>query len=479
MLHIGKFINSISIAHFVILFRSAKQVAAEGIRNYLLSPLPTTPYHGEAKWLPESPHKDDACLTTFNECFSTLSTLLPSSNEFITLSSRLQSTWDETPRKEQKQCIKIGKAACEMVCNVIAPGAKDELFKSIVTTHKEEEYHISQELHSLIWAYQNAPTKSLKTQILSIYVDWHPVKTLLKMHEKYERITELQVRKAKEHARNTGPGIPAKTSKKHRVRIDMEKVDHFLDFINRPYFYQDVAFGMRKLELDSGERLSMPNVVRTVTRATMIEQYLSFCKEEEEVEPLNRSTLFRILEVRKSSQRKSLQGLDNTAADGASAFETLETIIDQLEKFGASTQWAKSTKKALKDSKRYLKTQYKVHCRERSSCADHCYIFSLCDQKDEDFQTFCHGDHNTICEQCEQLKHAFHEIEHKCQETVQSNVETRDDLLYDIKNSKTAIEDWKAHILRSENQDRAKQDYIKRVNATTIVILIDWAMKFT
>ena len=146
------------------------------------------------------------------------------------------------------------------------------------------------------------------------------------------------MRKAKEHAKKTGPGIPVENLKRHPVRVDMKKVDHFLDFINRPYFYQDVAFGTRNLELESGEILTMPNVVRTVTRSTMIALYISLCKDEE-FEALSRSTLYRILAVRKSSQRKSLQVLDNTAADGAAAFDTLETVLGQVEKFGVSTKW--------------------------------------------------------------------------------------------------------------------------------------------
>jgi len=44
----------------------------------------------------------------------------------------------------------------------------------------------------------------------------------------------------------------------------------------------------------------------------MIKQYLQFC-EEEQFEPLSRATLFRVLEVRKAFQQKSLSGLDNIA----------------------------------------------------------------------------------------------------------------------------------------------------------------------
>ena len=84
-------------------------------------------------------------------------------------------------------------------------------------------------------------------------------------------------------------------------------------------FAQDVSYGSKLLILESGDRIEMPNVVRTVTRSTMVEQYLEYCKEQCH-EPLSSSTLFKILEVREASQRKSLQGLDNTAADGAAGF---------------------------------------------------------------------------------------------------------------------------------------------------------------
>ena len=48
-------------------------------------------------------------------------------------------------------------------------------------------------------------------------------------------------------------------------------------------------------------------------------------------EPLSSSTLFKVLEA---SQRKSLQGLDNTAADGAAGFQTFETLVETHGKTG-------------------------------------------------------------------------------------------------------------------------------------------------
>ena len=87
----------------------------------------------------------------------------------------------------------------------------------------------------------------------------------------------------------------------------------------------------------------------------MIAQYLVLCQEER-FEPLSHETLYRILEVREASQRKALKRLDNVAAEGTAAFETLDQVVE----------------KRLNQGKRYLKTDYKVLCKENYSlCADH------------------------------------------------------------------------------------------------------------
>ena len=113
------------------------------------------------------------------------------------------------------------------------------------------------------------------------------------------------MKQARSHAKLHGTGTIPEIKTEHRVRLDMGKVDHFVEFINGPYFYQDVSYGNKVLTLDNGDRIEMPNVVRILTRSTMIEQYLEYCKEQCH-EPLSRSTLFKILEVREASQSKSL-----------------------------------------------------------------------------------------------------------------------------------------------------------------------------
>ena len=127
------------------------------------------------------------------------------------------------------------------------------------------------------------------------------------------------MKKARMPNSSEGPGIPVAKIPQRRVRLDKCHLDHFLELTSRPYYYLDVAFGSRKLKLESGEKFVMPNIVRTIARCTIINQYLDFCKRKN-FSPMSRAILWRILEVQEASQRKSLEGLDNTAANGVDGY---------------------------------------------------------------------------------------------------------------------------------------------------------------
>ncbi|KAL9975846.1 hypothetical protein ACROYT_G013055 [Oculina patagonica] len=264
---------------------------------------------------------------------------------------------------------------------------------------------------------------------------------LQEIHQPNGKLTKWEIKQARSHAKLHGPGTIPEATLKHRVRLDMEKVEHFVEFTNRPNFYQDVSYGSKILTLDSGEKIEMPNVVRTVTRSTMIEQYLEYCKEQC-YEPLSRSTLFKILEFRKASQRKSLQGLDNTAADGAAGFETLDKLLETLEKGGKN--------------------------------------FALSDPVEPKFQKSCSHQHLSTCDDCQGLKKVLQEIRLEIEgpSWTPVNSEQREDLLYDFDRAKSDILLWKAHIVRSINQEEAKQDLLKTADATSAIVIMDCAMKF-
>ena len=91
----------------------------------------------------------------------------------------------------------------------------------------------------------------------------------------------------------------------------------------------------------------------------LVKQYLAYC-EETGFKALSRSTLLRILSVCAASVRKSLQGLDYISSSGAGAFDDLCKVAEMLGDAGQGMGWAKQQETNLRESKRYLKSDYKV-----------------------------------------------------------------------------------------------------------------------
>ena len=146
-----------------------------------------------------------------------------------------------------------------------------------------------------------------------------------------------------------------------RMYVGAEQLDHFLDFITSANIVQDLPFGERTLKLSSKEKIVVPNVVRTVIPERIVQQYNLFCSEVG-FAPMRRNTLLRILNVCSASVRNSLQGLDYFTAQGAKAFDDLESVVDKLgDDCGLGLSWAKEKKAQLKEAKRYLKGDYKVN----------------------------------------------------------------------------------------------------------------------
>ena len=170
------------------------------------------------------------------------------------LQIQMTTHWEKATAGEKNNCIERAEEACRTVCSVIAPNDGERLLNEMAQT---------------LSTNPNGPTDDLialmsKLQVLSIYAYRHTMKKLQEFHEPFERISLRQIKVARAHAKSRGPGSIVPKVSNHRVRLDTSKVEHFIDFINRPYFYQDVAFGTRTLKLDDGRQVIMPNVVRVL-----------------------------------------------------------------------------------------------------------------------------------------------------------------------------------------------------------------------
>ena len=175
----------------------------------------------------------------------------------------------ECKKIERLNIIKKTEQACHLICEVIVPNDSDQLFQEVVNRQEETDVTLDNSTQPLLATYQSAPNKSLKTQILSIYAKEYTSKQIKAMHSSFEILSDRRIKKARALATEKSPGAFLEKKSQHRVRMDKTKLDHFLEFTSRQYYYQDVAFGSRSIMLESGEELVMPNVVRTVARCTI------------------------------------------------------------------------------------------------------------------------------------------------------------------------------------------------------------------
>ena len=185
---------------------------------------------------------EDRFLSTYN---TTMHLVAEKSNaEHTPLAFQLDVPWESASSEAKSQCIEKASKDCLLVCNMNAPESGAKLYEALASQRGMEP---SLDLEASMTAYRNAKTSGLRTQILSIYAFKYPIPVLMKLHEPYEKLTRYQVKRRRKHAKLYGPGTIPENELKHRKRLDMGKVDHFLEFANRPYFYQDVANGSRIL----------------------------------------------------------------------------------------------------------------------------------------------------------------------------------------------------------------------------------------
>jgi hypothetical protein len=112
---------------------------------------------------------------------------------------------------------------------------------------------------------------------------------------------------------------------------------HLLTGMQSPHITTDIPFGERKLKLNGGETITVPDVIRKMIHLRIVAQHIMFCEETtdgDEFKPLAPSSLLASLKKCTASARRSLAGLGNTSSDGATAFDQLRTMCDEMATYG-------------------------------------------------------------------------------------------------------------------------------------------------
>ena len=92
-----------------------------------------------------------------------------SGDNFSPLTSRLKTSWENFTELDRQKSQEKALQGCLRVCEVVAPKAKGDLFQALSKSSVIAEDDLSEELSALMTAYRDAPGKSVKLQILSLY----------------------------------------------------------------------------------------------------------------------------------------------------------------------------------------------------------------------------------------------------------------------------------------------------------------------
>ena len=176
---------------FVLNFRKAREEAISVIEGCIFTPAPEShreePMWSLGKWRAnnsESSSEDEPTesennvFKVYNEAMANIASV-SKKTAVEPLTFRLTSEWDEATEKEKSLCIEQVGEACRAECAVIAPKDSDKLLQAF---QESGEVACSSDLKALLTAYKNAPTRNIKTQILSIYADRYPAKYLRKIY---------------------------------------------------------------------------------------------------------------------------------------------------------------------------------------------------------------------------------------------------------------------------------------------------------
>jgi hypothetical protein len=272
--------------------------------------------------------------------------------------------WEDASDRTKRYYLRKAGQAVTAIVHDIAPNDGTQLFQGVCYSNTIQDELADQAspgvdealIEALAECYVAADSWETRRQILSIMADKMPFKQLKQW---IPDLTKYTFTEAKRHCLIQGRGVPVQPVTVPRMRFSTSQVEHFVEFITSSHIVQDLPFGEKTITLSTRETIKVPNVIRIMIPERITTQYINYCKESR-FEPLNRSTLLRILNICAASTRKSLQGLDYITSAGTEAFDDLCDVVETLGDLGQGMGWSKEQKHRLRASKRYLKSDYKV-----------------------------------------------------------------------------------------------------------------------
>ena len=260
-----------------------------------------------------------------------------------------------TKRKMKRKLEKCINAATDLFCEAMAPGQGLELKKALLDVPSPTNINreIPFELKYLVEAFENAPSFQVKLIILTLVPESFSKKDVCE----YFGVTKYVIEKARKIRSDFGAGATPPVKTIYRQRLSLPKAEHFLDFLFETGLFQDVAYGTTSLKLSDGQKILIPHIIRSTLKMNIVRVYINHC-ESLGYDSLSTSSLLRILDHCKTSERRQMSGTDNYTADGLEGFKLLDKLIDSVHASPKRKEHLRNLKKA---SLLYLKGDFRSH----------------------------------------------------------------------------------------------------------------------
>ena len=251
-------------------------------------------------------------------------------------------SWSDSSERTRQRQTRRATGIVATVLKSVTPDNAGDLWRRLASsTAMNKALGVSELSHSehlyleaLAEAYQNATSWDTRRQVLSIMAG---VGTFNDISRYIPGLTRYRYSMANLHRSKFGRGAQVPQQPTTRIRVDLRQLDHFLGFITSPRLVQDLPFGQKHLKLSSDEVIQVPNVIRMMIPERVVQQYTQYCLETN-FKSFSETTMRRVLSECSASERKSLQGLDYFAAEGARAFDDLVALVRQIGELGSDKE---------------------------------------------------------------------------------------------------------------------------------------------
>ena len=200
-----------------------------------------------------------------------------------------QRSFTDYSHKMKKLYISHISRMIMRLLDILFPGESCVIFNKIVeeagvSQHTENKNFSGSLLDGLVASYNKAETWQARRQVLSVLTSSLTYSNTMKL---IPEVTQYRYYMAQKHALQYGSALPVEPKDTTRARMDLKKLDNFMDFITSPYIVKDLPYGERRIKLSTGETVETPNVIRSMGPAAIITQY-KFLSEEQNFTPLGK-----------------------------------------------------------------------------------------------------------------------------------------------------------------------------------------------